>query len=382
MHPLLRIAGGICLPLWLSSISPAADAFKLPGQLSAEDFAKKVADSRQEALRRYPDLAKPETYFARAAKLIEENGRRDNPQDLEKHWGYPLLIAEETAKKLRVFSPLDPLYSEVVPIFTTKSGFRYAEFRVTKLRRDGIDFVHKGGKGFLHRDHLTPEQGSKYHSNWRTEVLQPDALVYQVDAAMRDRDGALELSAKVGRWNLEKVLAGAKFDFERDYHERGFEWGQVQAIRRHSEEFSLRLYELAYAAQDFGQREAMERIEKELREPVPEPYKTQLQQVDEKIKASRVLHEKIRALLFDKHSTLLRDGQTILEGVPERGSDSFGRGRLEILSPEHIRLMQYHSNNTSSHWVFKINLESGEATLLPEASKDNGGGTVSFRIAK
>lgn len=380
MYPLLRLAGGLCLPLWLSTASLSAGPFDLAKPLSAEEFAKKVEESKREALRRYPDLANPDTLFARAAKLTEDGWRREDPLDFEEKWNYPLSIAEEVAKKLRVFSPLDPVFSEVVPVFTTKNGFHYAKVRVTRLHRHGISIVHKGGSEFIRREDLTSEQGSKYHSNWRTEVIEPKNLIWNVDSAMHERDREFELSAKLKKYTHEKALAEAKFDFERQSCIEGYERGQASGIRRHAYNFSMRLFELACLAQEFRQADALERIEKELREPVPEPQKTQLRQLDEKIAADKVRYEKIRTLLRGKHCELRRDGQAMLEGIPNRWN--LGRGRIELLSPEIVRLRIYNGNNTSNHWAFRLNLESGEATLMPEASKDDGGGTVSFHIAK
>ena len=66
-------AGVISLPLCLSAVSSAAP-FGLPAPLSSEEFAKKVEDSRKEALLRYPDLGDPTSIFSRAAKVVEAVG--------------------------------------------------------------------------------------------------------------------------------------------------------------------------------------------------------------------------------------------------------------------------------------------------------------------
>lgn len=149
-------------------------------------------------------------------------------------------------------------------------------------------------------------------------------------------------------------------------------------IRQHRDHFTFRLFELAYAAQELGERVAMTRIEKELGEPVSEPYKSRFEDLDKKIKARHTRHAKILALLRDKRCGLIVDGKTIAAGIPKRGR--FGTAQFEILAPEHMRILMCQRND-SSHWVFKLNPENGEATLIPEASSEAPAGTIKFVIA-
>jgi len=371
-------AGFICLPLCLSTFSPAAP-FGRPAPLSSEEFAKKVEESRKEALLRYPDLGDTTSIFSRAAKVVEAHYRRVKPYEFEDHWNYPLKMAEATASGLRAFSPLDPIFSEVIPILTTKDGTDYPRARVTKVHRDGITIAHDGGTEFIHRTKLTDTQQDKYDTRWSTEVLLPAQLAHLVESAIRERDQNLKVFTTTSKWAYEERLAGAKFDFEREERERGHEFTQASIIRHHCDHFTLRLFELAYAAHEFGQKEAMERIERELGDPVPEPYKTQLKEWDEKIKARNARYEETYALVRGKRCELLRDGQPVREGIPKRGM--LGSARFEIPAPEHIRIVTYELN-VSSQWVFKLDPKSGEATLIAEASKDEQGATISFRIEK
>ena len=379
MHPLLRLAGGICLPLWLTTGSLALGPFEVAKPLPAEEFAKKLDESRQEALRRYPDLAKPESLFARAAKLVEDRYRRDDPDYAASDWSYPLSIAREVAKRMRVFSPVDPLFSEVVPVFTTKKGDRYAQLKVRKIHRDGISIVHEGGTGFIHRDDLSDPQRDKYSTRWDTELLEPAQLIARVEAASAERDRNLDFFTAGAKMQHEKGLAQAKFDFQREFWERSYERSQAQIIRQYCDQFSLRLFELAYSAQESGQSEAMARIEQELAEPVPHAYKMRLMGLDAQIKIRMASYEETYALLRDNRWELMRDRKRLLVGIPKRGQ--FDVGRLDVPAPEHVRIT-YALPNAYSSWVFKLDPKSGVATLLPEASKDEGGGTVSFRIVK
>lgn len=374
MRAQLWLAFVICLPLGLSTLSPALDVSASP---SAGEFARKLAESRKEALRLYPDLDIPNSIFSRAAKVGEDYLRRVNPYYCEDRWDYPLEIADSTSKQLRAFSPLDPVFSEVVPNFTTKQGIVYSQLRVTKMHRDGISVAHEGGTAFIHRDDLTDPQRDKYRTRWDTEVLVPEQLVLRVNFAVEERDRDLKFSTSTGTLQHDQMLANAKFDFDREISERSHELGQVQGIRNNCDKFMLRLFELAYAAQESGQREAMERIEKELGDPVPEPYKNRLKELDGKIMERDARYEKIIILLRGKHCKLLRDDRPVMEGIPKRGK--LGSSSIEIVSPEHVRITIW-KNNGSSHWVFKIDLKKGEATLLPEASKDEEEGEVSFRI--
>ena len=165
-------------------------------------------------------------------------------------------------------------------VFTTKTGTEYSLARVTKLHRDGITILHDGGESFIHRDELTDSQKDKYQINWITEVLVPTHLIHYVDSAMRERDHDLEVFTTAQGWRYEKLLSYAKFDFERESFARSYELNHAATIHTHRDRFKLRLFELAYAAQDFGQREAMKRIERELSEPLPEPYKARAEGIE------------------------------------------------------------------------------------------------------
>ncbi|MES2981377.1 MAG: hypothetical protein V4727_03605 [Verrucomicrobiota bacterium] len=374
---ILRDVVIICMPLWLSMASPAQQ-FGLP-VLSDEEFAKKVEASRQDSIRSYPDLTDPNSIFSRAAKVVDVLHRRESPNDFEGSWNYPLDIARETAGRLRVFSPMDPLFSEVVPVFIAKNDDRYLDVRVAKLQRDGIRIVHNGGADFIHRDNLTEPQQDKYHVGWRTEVFVPTELNANVDAALQERDHNLEIFTSAARDRHNQLLAAAKSDFQREYV-RGCELNQARTIRYHCEQFTLRLFELAYAAKEFGQRDAMERIEKELSDPVPEPYKTQLKEMDEMIKERNARFEPMLAMLRGKRCQLLRDGQVLLEGVPKRGQ--LGSAEFELPTPEHVRIVLRNKDRSTSQWVFKLDPTTGNASLLPEASNDQQGGIVSFHIVK
>lgn len=375
MHRLLWLACIVCLPLWLSTLSPALEVPALP---SAEEFARKVVESRKEALHSYPDLGNPGSIFSRAAKVGEDYLRRVDPYYFEDRWDHPLRIADSTSDQLRAFSPLDPVFSEVVPSFTTKKGIVYSQLRVTKLHRDGINVAHEGGTGFIHRDDLTDPQRDKYRTRWSTEVLVPEQLIFRVNFAMEERDRDLKFSTSTWALRHDQMVAKAKFDFDREACERSHELGQAQGIRNSSDKFTLRLFELAYAAQESGQSETMERIEKELGEPVPEPYKTRLKELDGKIRERDVRYKEIILLLRGKRCELRRDGRPVLEGIPKRGK--LGTSLFEIVSPDHIRITSW-KNDVPSHWVFKVDPKKGEAALLPEASKDEEEGEVTFGIA-
>lgn len=381
---LVRHAGFICFPLWLSTASPAV-AFGRPEPLSAEKFAAKVEASRKEALLHYPDLDDPNSLFSRAAKAVEGHFRRVKPYDFEDDWNHPLKMAKETARELRVFSALEPVFSEVVPNFTTKNGTSYPQSRVTKMHRDGVTILHDGGTVFIHRDELTEPQREKYGIRWSTEVLKPEGLIACVDSAIQERDKDLGVFFATGNIHHDKRLAGVKFDYLKEEYDRSYEFRQAGVIRHHCDHFTFRLFELAYAAKEAGQREAIERIEKELAEPVPEPFKTRLKELDDRIKARNARYGPTLSLLRGKRCELLRDGQPFLEGVPKRGM--LGAARFEISAPEYIRIVSYigndskQLNNASNHWIFKLDLKKAEATLIPEAGIGDQAG-ISLRIAK
>lgn len=375
MRPLLRLACVVFLALLLSPQSPAVEE---PDSPSAKEFARNMDESRKEALRLYPDLANPDSIFARAAKVVENYARREDPRYFEDRWDYPLVVAESTSRKLRAFSPLDPVFSEVVPNFITKKGVNYSEMRVTKIHRDGISIVHKSGTAFIHRDDLTDPQRDEYGTRWSTEVIVPERLINLVNSAMEDRDRDLKLLDLVRGAQHTRMLAEAKFDFDKELCD-SYQLGQTLGIRHHRDEFMLRLFELAYVAQESGQREAMERIEKELGEPLPEPYKTRLKELDVKIKANKARYKKIIALLRDKRCELRRDDRPVLKGIPKRGM--LDTASFEIVSPDQIRIRRLE-NNISSYWVFKFDLKKGKAALRPEASKDDEGGEVTFHVLK
>jgi len=375
MRSLLWLACVVGLPLWLSARSPALEVL---AKLTPEEFAGKLAESRKEALRLYPDLNNPDSIFARTAKFGEDHERRLDPYDFEDRWNYPLSIANSTSKHLRAFSPHDPVFSEVVPVFTTKNGIVYLQLRVTKMNRDGISFVHEGGTGFIHRDDLTDPQRDKYRTRWSTEVLVPEQLIWEVDSAMKERDRELKLFAYIHASQKDEKLANPKSDLDREAAEN-HELGELPGMFYRIDKFTLRLFELAYAAQEAGQREALERIEHELKNPVPEPYKTRLKELEEKTKQRDLRYQEIRLLLRGKHCELRRDGRAVLEGIPNRGL--LNSTEIGIVSPEHIRIRSW-KNNIPSHWVFKVNLKNGEATLVPEASKDEEKGEVTFHIVR
>jgi hypothetical protein len=376
MRPLLWLSFVSCLSLWLSTLSPALEVPALPARPTAEEFARKVAESRKEALRLYPDLGNPDSIFSRAAKVGEDNLRRVDPYYFEDRWDYPLRIAGSTSEQLRAFSPHDPVFSEVVPSFTTKQGIVYSQLRVTKLHRDGISVAHEGGTAFIHRDDLTDPQRDKYRTRWSTEVIVPERLIFLVNSAMLERDQDLKLFDSIRALQHDQMLAKAKSDLDREACEN-HELGDVPGIRNYIDKFTLRLFELAYAAQESGQREAMERIEEELREPVPEPYKTRLKELDGKIRERDVRYEEIILLLRGKRCELRWDGRPVQEGIPKRGK--LGSSSFEIVSPEHIRITS-SKNGVPSHWVFKVDPKKGEAALLPEASKYEEEGEVTFCI--
>jgi hypothetical protein len=323
-------------------------------------------------------LGDPSSIFSRAAKMGEAYLDFMDPYHKEDQWNYPLSIADGTADLLRAFSPTDPIFSEIIPLLTIKNGTNYSNAKVVKLRRDGINIVHDGGTEFIHRDNLTEQQQGKYQTSWQTEVLKPEGLIHNVNSAMEERDNDLKTFTTAVKWDYDKRLTAAKFDFERENLERNLERTLASTIRKHCYDYSARLFELAYAANEFGQKEAMERIEKELSEPVPEPYKSQLLELNDKNKEHYARYKDTYAIL-KKNCRLLRDGQPIAEGIPKRWE--LGSLRIEVPAPEYIQFTQFR-HNISSKWVFKLNLESGEAILLPEASSDTQQGIVSFSFEK
>ena len=372
----LRHIGVICLPLWLIVAANAAPPATL-ANLSDEEYARKVEESKQEALLYYPDLNDPSSIFSRANKAVGEYHLRMDPISAKNHWNYPLNTAKETASRLRFFSPLDPMFSEKIAVLATKAGKKYLEVRVTKLHRDGVSILHAGGTDFIHCNNLTDQQREKYHIRWSTEILVPDELISCVDSAIQERNNNIEVFTWTWTARFEDLVAKTSFDFEQEYYEREHELSQIYVIRLHSDLFRFRLFELAYAANEFGHREAMERIEKELITAIPEPFKAQLEILEEKVAARNVRYEKTIALLRNKRCELRRDGKSIAEGIPKRGM--LGSAQLKILAPHHISII-LHEQNSPSKWVFRLNLEDGEATLLPDASKSNLDGTFSFHI--
>ncbi len=367
-----------CLLLGLSTLTRALEFSGLLTRPTAEEVAVKLAESRKEALRLYPDLSNPDSIFARTAKLGEDHAHRLDPYNFEDRWDYPLSIANSTSKHLRAFSPHDPVFNEVVPVFTTKNGKVYSQLKVTKMARDGISVVHEGGTAFIHRDDLTDPQRDKYRTRWSTEVLVPEQLIWEVDSAMKERDRELKLFAFVHASLNDEKLANPKSNLDREAAEN-HELGELPGMLYRIDNFMLRLFELAYAAQEAGQRDAMERIEHELKDPVPEPYKTRLKELEEKTGQRDVRYKEIRLLLRGKHCELRRAGRPVLKGIPKRGL--LNSAEIGIVSPEHIRIRSW-KNNIPSHWVFKIDLKNGESTLVPEASKDEEMGEVTFHIVK
>lgn len=368
----LRLAGGLCLPFVFACLPLAAQE----APPSDPDFEKKVEESRREAQRLYPDLANPDSVFARAAKVVEDYYRPSRPEEFERA-DYPLKVAGETAKKLRAISPVDPIFSEVVPVFTTKKGLVYTQVTVKKMQREGIAIAHSGGSAFVHRDDLTDPQRGKYKSSWDTEFMPAAELMGKIDHAIWTRDRGLDGSSRTMDLFQKHFLELTKFDFEREHAVmRGV--GKTAAdMENHRADFVFRLYELAYAAEGIGHREALQRIESELREPVPEPFKSQLKEMREKLKAQRERYEPVSKLFRERQCELLRDGQPILSGRAHKGK--LGKGSLRFLSHEHVQVSHFQGNK-GSFWVFKIDPATAVASLVPEASKDELGGTVTLRF--
>jgi hypothetical protein len=197
MNPLSWFASVIILALSLAAHSPAAEAVAPPPNPEAGKLDEMVARSKKEALRQYPDLAKPDSIFARTAALIEEQARRQNPKYFETSNNYPLEVAESTADQLRAFSPDDPIFKEVIPTFTTKSGLTYSQLRVTQSKRNGIYVVHEKGKTFIYSDDLTDAQREKYRNRATTEDLRPEQMLYKLNSAKQELLRELERTAMI-----------------------------------------------------------------------------------------------------------------------------------------------------------------------------------------
>ncbi|MCW1913909.1 hypothetical protein OJ996_10005 [Luteolibacter sp. GHJ8] len=373
MFALAQFAARLCLPLVL-----AVDPFdaRLPVPPTGAEFDRKLEESKQEAVRLYPALADPNSIFSRAVAEAEKQGRRSAPKDFD--WPrYPLNVARSTALKLRIRSPHDPVFNEVVPTFTTRQGASYSQLTVKKIRRDGIEVVHAGGTAFIPISDLTDPQRDKYNTRWDTEMIQPGSIIPNVESAARKRDEEIHLHYRT-RLDMHRTFsAKSKFDFERLFLEQSRDLSLTDVIATHRDRYIFRLYELAMVAEEAGNKEALERIDRELRAPLPAKTQVILADLEEKIKVRRASCDVLRTLLDGKRCELLKDGEVLLSGVRKDGK--LDRGGLEILSPDHIRVTRNH-NNMHSRWVFKVDVATGNTTFVPGAGINEGEGTMTFRI--
>jgi hypothetical protein len=373
MSALALLAARLCLPLLLA-VDPVKAGLPVPP--AGEEFDGKLEESKQEAVRLYPASGDPNSILSRAIKEVESQRRRQSP-DFFAWPEYPLELTKTTAASLRIHSPYDPVFTEVVPIFTTKKGTTYSRLTVKKIRRDGIDTAHAAGSTFIPISDLTDPQRDKYDTRWSTERIPPESIVRLVELAARTRDRDIQVFYTSQLDKHRKEIAAAKFDFDRQY----FEWSRDSTlssiILQHRDKYVSRLFELAVVAEEAGHKESLAKIDKELCEPLPEETKSIFTDLDVRLKAQSALYEPLRTHLRDKRCELLRDGQVLLSGIPKKGN--FGHGRLELRSPDHIEII-HHGDNDFSRWIFKIDVVSGTATLVPEASKNEEGGVVTLRF--
>lgn len=342
-------------------------------------FSAELAKARAEVLKQYPDLADPASPLSKRYALLEQQMREDENPVLKKP-GHPLVLGHRAAADLGIKAKEDAIFKEVLPTFTTATGTMYKSVTVTSIQKDGIGILHENGAIKIPYLELTDEQREKYglKPNAPSSALATSDLPTVIEKAIAECEKSLVAITKEIDTRFQPRLAGAKFDYDKEYLERMRDRDLEAAIRTIEAKHVDRLTRSAALAKELGDTEALALLDEEFRVISKARITKALDGIPERNAARDARYEPIRALITDNVFTFLIDDKPKFRRQFEKRG-VFGEGRWATLSADHIRI--YPTKGETISWCFKVDVKAKTGTLVREASTGNYEGAISFRFA-